>query len=397
MNKWLVAVCAGRWQMHGISAAMKAGLNVLAVDGDPGAPGLAIATKGAVADVRNPDAVIAAVEGSGIEPDGAVAFAAEAGMVAAAALRARFSLPGPGPDVVAGLTNKLIQRRAWDKAGLPNPRWKSGASAQDLLDAVDEIGLPAIVKPCDSAGSRGVSRVDPGDLLPPVVDRALKASPSNCAIVESVLSGTEHTIESFSINGTCHVLAVTSKRKVPDSKGTVAFELATVDYPPPLMKRIADVTAAALEALGYGTGPAHTEMMIDDRGQIGLVETAGRGGGFTVFDLLVPMASGYDIARATALVAVGEPAPPIVVRANAVCLRFIPSRPGRVTAIRGFDQANELSGVIATPMVSPGHVATSASTDADRLGYILAQSPSRTAALALADRAEDLIRFEIED
>jgi biotin carboxylase len=394
--KWLVAVCAGQWQLHGISSAMRAGLNVLALDGDASTPGLRAATQGVVTDIRDTDAVIEAVLRASLKPDGAVAFAAEAGMAAVGALRSRFALPGPPRSVIAAISDKIQHRRAWDGAGLPNPRWRPFHSGEEAFAAVEDIGLPVIVKPSDSAGSRGVTLVSQRSDIAGATERALSTSRSKSGLVESILAGTEHTVETFSIDGICHVLAVTRKRKVPGTRGTVASELVTVAYQHPLMTKIREVTSAALAALGYREGPAHTEIMITDEHDIGLIETAGRGGGFGVFDLLVPMASGYDIATATALLSVGMPPPSIVNWGHAVCLRFTPSRPGRIVGMSGFDEANRLPGVVAGPLVGVGHVAHLATTDGDRLAYFVARAKTPEAAVALADEAQGLISFKIE-
>ena len=52
-GSWLVALCAGRWQQYGIAAARRAGLQVLAMDHDAGAPGMALADRSLVVDVRD--------------------------------------------------------------------------------------------------------------------------------------------------------------------------------------------------------------------------------------------------------------------------------------------------------------------------------------------------------
>jgi biotin carboxylase len=396
MNEpWLVAVCAGRWQLHGIRSARRCGLRVLALDGDPAAPGFREADRSMVVDVLDPEAVISAVERCGIQPAGAISLVSEAGMVSAAALRERFDLPGPRMDVTLALTNKALQRELWQKAGLPGPAWRLAGTEAEIKEALKHIGRPAIIKPVDSAGSRGVTKIEPGDPWEPVADLAFSHSRARKVLVESYLPGLEHTVETFSISGQTYVLAVTEKAKVPETGGTVAMELAT-----PASREqaanVAQVAVKALAALGYSDGPGHTEVMMGPDGHPGLIESAGRGGGFMVFDGLIPEASGFDVAMACVLQAVGRPTPPVSEGRKAVVLRFFPSRPGIVRSMEGFEEANRIAGVRAGPFVTVGSHQEKVRGDGDRLGYILAAAAEVPEARRLADWAQSIIRFDIE-
>lgn len=394
-ERWLVALSAGRWQMFGIQRAQQAGLRVLAMDGDPAAAGLAIADKRVVVDIRNPAAVIEAVEGSEVRPAGVISIVSEMGMMSAAAIRERYELPGPGRALTAALTNKVRQREIWAAAGVPGPRWCVTRSVTEAKDALGSIRYPAIVKPADSAGSRGVTKLCAPDQLESAFDKAHIASATRTVLVESFMSGTEYTVETFGDGRVVHVLAVTEKVKVPGTSGTVAMELST----PQSAQRASDVATAAvraLEALGYLDGVGHTEVIYQDNLGPGLVEAAGRGGGFMVFDAMVQKASGYDIAKACALQAVGMPPPPIELTPRAVTLRFFPSRPGIVTLISGFEEANAIESVSAGSFVKVGDKVGCAETDGDRLGYILTDAPTPQAARALADRTESLIHISVQ-
>lgn len=131
-------------------------------------------------------------------------------------------------------------------------------------------------------------------------------------------------------------------------------------------------------------------------GSVGIVEVAGRGGGFMVFDGLVPAVSGVNIARLTALQAVGKKVSAVAKYKKAAVLRFFPSRPGVLRKISGFEAANLLEGVEADAFAKVGDRFHQATVDGDRLGYILSHASTPPLARALADSAESLIRFDIE-
>ena len=211
------------------------------------------------------------------------------------------------------------------------------------------------------------------------------------------MEGTEFTVEVFAADGAVHVLAVTEKKKVEGTRGTVARELATPERSEEVVTRIADAVVAAFRALGYTEGPGHAEAILKNDGSVGLVEVAGRGGGFMVFDGFVPTISGVNIARLTALQAVGRPVGEVTNLKKSAVLRFFPSRPGVLCNIFGFERANSISGVEAAPFAHVGDRFHQASVDGDRLGYILSCAATPRQAQELADEAERLITFEIKE
>ncbi len=392
---WLIALSAGRWQVSGIQAALDNGLRVLALDGDPNAVGLIIATKSMVVDIKDRQAVLAAIEQAGVMPDGVVSFVSEVGMPAAAIVRERYGLTGSDIKLTHSLTNKVQQRIIWDEKKISGPKWRKFISVNEAIKYVQEIGFPCIVKPTDSAGSRGVSKVECFSDFAEAAGEALNASQMGVALIESFMEGVEYTVETFSDGKMTHVLAVTEKKKVAGTKGTVAQELLT---PADNIKTkiVSDIAVASLEALGYEYGPGHTEVILDQNLKPGLVEAAGRGGGFMVFEKMVEKVSGFDIVAATALQAIGlQVSVNVNKKRRFSVLRFIVSKKGVVKKIEGIEEACRLSGVEAGAFVTISQKVESVQGDGDRLAYILVEADSPEIAQSLADHAESLIKIKV--
>ena len=127
-----------------------------------------------------------------------------------------------------------------------------------------------------------------------------------------------------------------------------------------------------------------------------MVEVAGRGGGFMVFNRFIPAVSGVNIAKLTALQSIGLPIEKFDIEKNAAVLRFFPSRPGTLRSISGFEKANEIKGVESDYFVSIGDEFMSAKADGDRLGYVLSWAQTPSIAKQLADQAESFINFELK-
>ncbi len=392
---WLVAITAGRWQRHGIVEARKAGLKVVAVDSDPDAEGFQYADKSICMDTNDYEGVVDALQSLDISVQGAVSFCSEAGMLLAAHVREAFNLPGPRQALCRSLIDKGIQRRVWEKAGVPSPRFRTFTSKQAVLAAIPLFGFPSIIKPTDSSGSRGVTKLESiQDDLGEAVDRAFAYAKSGEVVLEACMVGTEFTVEVFCMQGVVNVLAISEKKKVPGTRDTVARELATPDRPSDVLARIADAVSKAFVALGYLDGPGHAEAILMADGSVGLVEVAGRGGGFMVFDKFVPLVSGVNIARLTAQQAVGMTLSPFRCSARAAVLRFFPTQPGILRAVHGFDEANKVPGVEAGCFVKPGISFSHAMADGDRLGYILSCAETVVEAQRCADLAEGKVVFD---
>ena len=398
-EKWLIAVTAGRWQKHGIREAKAAGIKVLAIDTDPVAEGFAEADKSLCIDFSDHDKIISELKGMNIIFNGAVSFCSEAGMMLAAKIREVFELPGLKPELCERLLDKAVQRSVWTKAGVPGPAsWKVFHSITEALTGIDKLKIPFILKPIDSSGSRGVTKIESTtDDITDAINRAFHFSRSNQVIAESYMDGTEFTVEVFVVKGEVNVLAVTEKKKVEGTRGTVARELATPDRPKEVIDKIKNAVIEAFLALNYYEGPGHAEIILIKDGEVGLVEVAGRGGGFMVFDKFVPTASGVNIARLTAEQAAGISIDTIEIKPSAAVLRFFPSRPGTLMGIYGFEEANKIEGVEAYPFARIGNTFDYASVDEDRLGYILSKASTPAEAQRLADEAESKIFFDIKN
>ncbi len=82
------------------------------------------------------------------------------------------------------MTHKIAMRRTLAEEGIPQPRSQPSATSPRAVHAIETVGLPAVLKPVDSGGQRGVFRIDePGD-LESHLHAALAESPTHEAILE---------------------------------------------------------------------------------------------------------------------------------------------------------------------------------------------------------------------
>jgi biotin carboxylase len=395
---WLVAVTAGKWQRHGIREAKAAGLKVVAIDSDLNAEGFLDADIALNIDLTDHQFVITSLQELNLNICGAVSFVSEAGMLLAARIRERFGLPGLSYEVCKRFVDKGIQRRIWSENGIYTPKWMIFSDKENALLSVLFFNFPFIIKPIDSSGSRGVTKIEStADDIYSAIDNAFGFSRSGKIIIEDFMNGPEFTVEIFAIDGFINVLAVTEKKKVEGTRGTVASELATPDRNLLTISKIKQSVIEAFKALDYKSGPGHAEVILQDDGNVGLIEVAARGGGFMVFEKFVPAVSGINIAKLTAMQAVGIPVKINELEQKFAVLRFFPAKPGRIKEVSGFDEINLIPGVQGESFVKVGDKFNQALTDGDRMGYMLTLADSARKAQDLADKAESGINFLLDN
>ena len=79
--------------------------------------------------------------------------------VTVAAAAAHAGLPGIPLEAALNTKNKVRMRRAFDRAGIPNPRWAEVRTQDEAGPAAQRIDLPLMVKAVDNSASaeRGAS------------------------------------------------------------------------------------------------------------------------------------------------------------------------------------------------------------------------------------------------
>ena len=195
-------------------------------------------------------------------------------------------------------TNKHLMRRAFEGAGDPSPK-SIYVDNVDVLPDFSDMKYPLIVKPTDRSGSRGIYKLEKENesLLKQVIRKAMTASLAKHALVEEYVSGTEYSVEYISWKGRHHFLQLTLKYTTgaPRFIETGHMEPAPVDTE--TLEKVKAVVEHGLTTLGLEYGASHSEIKIDDEGNINIIEIAGRMGGDCIGSDLVRYSTGYDYVK----------------------------------------------------------------------------------------------------
>jgi biotin carboxylase len=401
--KTVLVLGAGRHQRSAILRAKELGFRVAAFDGNPEAVAKDDADLFEAVDFGD---VGGAVEPARrIEPDGVLTITADRAVPAVAAIAEALGLPGIGSDAARVLTHKVDMRRRLAEAGLPQPRFGSARSRDEAVAAAADVGFPAVIKPADSGGQRGVARLDSAADLETRFDDAIRESPSGEVIVEQFLDGTEMNAMAVVRDGDVQLLTLSDRLSPPG----VGFAVGWIHlYPASLngngLAQAEELVRRSVEALGLRTGIAFPQLMAAPDGSVQVVEVAARIPGGQMADL-VRHAVGVDLVEVALRQAVGELIPDelCVPRfRQPLAIRFFTAEPGplptgKVRAVGGLDKVlGAIGAVQAESYIVPGETIRPVRRDGDRRGYVIAVGDNGPEALARAEAAAALIEVDVE-
>ena len=396
--KRLLVLGAGPGQLGLLEAARQRELYVVAADREAGAPGFPLADRRALISAEDEPALerLASAE----EIDGVIAPGIDWSVAIAARISAKLDLPHPLSVESAQLAvSKLRQRERFAEAGLPFARYAVASRGEEAEAAAVELGFPLVVKAPDRQGQRGLALARGHDELGPAVERALAASRSGLCIIEQLEPGREATVIGFSLDGRYHALAVTDRRSASAPAFGVSLEHA---WPSSLgeaeLEKTVEIAGRAVTSLGIEQGPSYVQVIVSERGPL-VVELAARLGGGHDAEL-VEAALGIELNGLALAAALGEAIDPQALvpkpLAGGACTRFLIAPEGELVNVHGVEEAGALEGVKRLRLYrEPGYVFTPFHSRSDRAGALLVLGPDREQAVARAQEAADLIRFEI--
>lgn len=363
----IIFATAGQFQLSGIKIAKKMGMKIISIDHSSKAEGLKYSDLKIISSLDDFTYIIKKIDAYKYKPIGVVSYCSEAGMFLSAQLREYYNLTGPNIKITKLLINKLLQRkRLFNKFYVPN--FYSSSVKKKLCEYIKNKKKPLIIKPIDSSGSRGVIKISDNLSVESKVLKSLSFSKQKKIIVEDYIDGKELTVEIFLVNSHPINLAITEKKKLKKTHGTVAYQLDTTNLQEEKKLAIFKYVEKAYQRLGYNNGYCHAEIIIKNN-KFYIIELAGRGAGFDVFDKFIPKISNINIGKLLIEQSVGKINTLIKLKNNHGSIKYYPSKKGTISKIiyKKFNDKN----VYFKKFVNIGDNTNNADSDGDRNGYIL--------------------------
>ncbi len=245
-----------------------------------------------------------------LQIDGIMSFAVDPGVVTAAYVQEQMGLPAFGPyESVCILQNKDRFRNFLTQHGFNVPKAKGFASIEEAMAEKYWYPWPVIVKPTDSAGSKGVTRVDRLEDLRPALEVAFTHSLSKRVIVEEFIekAGCSSDTDSFSVDGELKFVSFSAQRF--DEHAPNPYTPSAYSWPSTMTaEQEAELTSEIqrlLKLLGMRTSIYNIETRVGTNGKPYIMEVSPRGGGNRLAEML-RFATGVDLITNAVRAAVGD-------------------------------------------------------------------------------------------
>jgi biotin carboxylase len=386
---------AGIYQFPGIKKAKELGYTAVAMDRDRNAPGLKIADISAVLDVKDIDGAIKLAKKNNI--DGVLTIASDIAVPTVAAVAEELNLPGIGREVALAATNKAQMREKLAQYGIPSTTFHKVNTLQQTITWAKKIGFPVVIKPTDSAGSRGVTKVNRIEEIKNAFFLAKSFSIEQCLLVEEYMDGQEVAVDAFIYKGKLYCMTVSDKIRTPPPYLLDTTVIFPTNYPEKMVQEICDITRdATFKAVGIDNSPIHVELMMTKDGPK-IVELAARGAGFKVFTDIMRMVTGIDTLDASIRLSLGLKPNLSKTVEKASVLKFFDNKPGLLKNLRGVDEAKKLKGIVDLEVyIKPGDIIKPLTCGSDRIGHIITLADTREKAIQIAKKAEKTVVFDVE-
>ncbi len=240
----------------------------------------------------------------GLDICGICSIATDLGSITVNYVADKLGLPGNDMDCTMISTNKHLMRLAFKKNGDPSPRSVMVDENTDLGSL--DLKYPIIVKPTDRSGSRGIYRLDDPEGLEDACKLSMAESFEHKALIEEFVEGQEYSVEGITYHGKHHILAVTKKYTTGAPHFIETGHLEPAPISDEIRKKIDRIVMHALDTLGIKNSASHSEIKIDDSGNIKIIEIGARMGGDCIGSDMVYYSTGIDFCKAVIQVACGE-------------------------------------------------------------------------------------------
>lgn len=242
--------------------------------------------------------------------DDIMSFATDPGVETAAYVAEKLGLPSCGSyESVRILQNKNLFRDFLRNNNFNVPASFSYSSFEEVGDEIKDINWPVIVKPVDSAGSKGVTKVNAVEELEDAFNNAIKFSKSKTVIIEEFIEKSlpSSDTDCFSVDG--NLVFCSFSNQFFDADANNPYVPSAYSWPSimPLefQNELKNELQRLISLLGLKTSIYNVETRVGKNGKVYIMEFSPRGGGNRLAEML-RYATGTDLIKAAVCSAVGN-------------------------------------------------------------------------------------------
>jgi biotin carboxylase len=297
--KKILFLGAAPTQIPPIRYALKQGHFVITCDYLPENPGHKLAHECYNVSTTDRSAVLKLAKNLNI--DGIVAYASDPAAPTAAYVGNQLGLPSNPYESVLILARKDLFRAFLKKHHFNVPRSESFSNIEDARAWLDRINIPVFVKPVDSSGSKGVTKLENKNDFDEAFAHALLYSREKKVVVEEkiIKSGYQVAGDGFIINGQLMFRCWADEHFDKLCNGVVPIgQTFPTSHPHDLLETAHNETQRLLSLLKMQFGALNFDFVFTPEGEFYFLELGPRNGGCLIPEI-IRYATGTDLIKYT--------------------------------------------------------------------------------------------------
>lgn len=307
MRKKILFLGAAPTQIPPLKYAREQGHYVITCDYLPDNPGHKLADEWHNVSTTDKDAVLSLAQQ--LKIDGIVAYASDPAAPTAAYVAEKMGLPGNPYQSVLTLARKDLFRAFLKEHGFNVPRSVSFYDRERARTWLDEIGIPAFIKPVDSSGSKGVTRLTDANKFDEAFDHALTYSREKMVVIEEQIVRTRYQVagDGFIVNGKLAFRCWADEHFDKLCNGLVPIgQTFPTSHPVTWLDVAHAESQRLLSLLGMNTGALNFDYVFTEDGKFYFLELGPRNGGCLIPEV-IRYATNIDLIKYTVDAAIGLP------------------------------------------------------------------------------------------
>lgn len=241
--------------------------------------------------------------------DGIICYASDPAAPTAAYVAEHLGLPSHPYNSVEILSQKDLFREFQAENNFHVPKAKGYHSVEEAKKDFDQFKMPVMVKPVDSSGSKGISKINAIDVLQEKVELALNYSRVKRFVIEEYIENHGYHIsgEGFSVNGKlvfrCFSNTIFTKSKLNPFVPVGASWPYVM--PERIQNKIHEEIQRVLNLLDMKTGAYDFDIRLDAKENVYIIEMGARVGGEWMAKA-TQYATSIDLTKYIIMAALGE-------------------------------------------------------------------------------------------
>lgn len=307
MQKKILFLGAAPTQISPLKYANEQGHYVITCDYLPNNPGHQLADEWHCVSTTDKDAVLALAKR--LQIDGIVAYASDPAAPTAAYVAEKMVLAGNPYESVLTLARKDLFRSFLKKHCFNVPLSESFMDREHARAWLAEIGVPAFIKPVDSSGSKGVTKLFDLIDFDVAFDHALTYSREKLVVVEQQIVRSRYQVagDGFIVDGklSFHCWADEHFDKLCNGLVPIGQTFPT-SHAEPWLDIARSESQRLLNLLGMKTGALNFDFVFTEDGEFYFLELGPRNGGCLIPEV-IRHTTGIDLIKYTVDAALGLP------------------------------------------------------------------------------------------